>query len=190
MTMQFKSTFIALAVAALPGVAFAQSPSDKAGARIDQRQIDQQRRINQGVQSGELTRREAERLQADQARIKQMEDRARADGKITKKEAREIERAQDRQSQAIYREKHDQQKVHPTPARSNPAGAHIDQRQAEQQRRIDQGVKSGQLTPQEAARLQKGQDRVQRMEDQARADGKITRREAAEIERAQDRQSA
>jgi hypothetical protein len=38
-----------------------------------------------------------------------MEDKAAADGKVTKKERARIERAQDRQSKAIYRQKHDKQ---------------------------------------------------------------------------------
>src|SRR5262245_19733322 len=65
----------------------------------------------------------------------------------------------------------------------------IDQRQENQQRRIDQGVKSGQLNKKEAARLEKGQARVQKMEDKAVADGKVTAKERAKIEKAQDRQS-
>jgi hypothetical protein len=60
----------------------------------------------------------------------------------------------------------------------------IDQRQQNQQQRIDQGVKSGQLTEKEAARLQKGQARVQKMEDKAVADGKVTAKERARIEKA------
>lgn len=66
---------------------------------------------------------------------------------------------------------------------------HIDQRQANQERRIDQGIASGQLTGQEAARLEKGQAHVQQMEDQALADDAVTKRERARIERAQNRQS-
>jgi hypothetical protein len=115
--MPFKNTVIALVFAALPGLAFAQTtpapatPSDKAGARIDQRQDNQQKRIDKGVQSGELNKKEAARLQKGQERVQKMEDKARADGKITKKEAAKIEHAQDRQSKAIARESHDKQKV-------------------------------------------------------------------------------
>lgn len=65
----------------------------------------------------------------------------------------------------------------------------IDKRQAKQERRIDQGQKSGQLTAKEAGRLDKGQARVQKMEDKAIADGKVTKKERARIEQAQDRQS-
>lgn len=66
----------------------------------------------------------------------------------------------------------------------------IDKRQDYQERRIEQGQRSGQLTQKEAARLEKGQDRVQKMENKAVADGKVTKKERAKIEKAQDRQSA
>jgi flagellar motor protein MotB len=65
----------------------------------------------------------------------------------------------------------------------------IDKRQDRQERRIEKGEKSGQLTQREAARLDKGQARVQKMEDKAVADGKLTKKEKARIEKAQDRQS-
>jgi hypothetical protein len=38
-----------------------------------------------------------------------MENKAAADGKVTAKERRHIEHAQDQQSRRIYREKHDKQ---------------------------------------------------------------------------------
>ena len=71
-----------------------------------------------------------------------------------------------------------------------PATPRVDQRQANQEARIEQGAKSGALTPKEAARLEKGQDRVEKMEDKAKADGKVTPKERAHLANAQDRQSA
>ncbi len=71
-------------------------------------------------------------------------------------------------------------------AQSTPG---IDARQANQQQRIDQGVAKGQLTPREAANLQRGQARVQRMEGRATADGVVTGRERARINRAQNVES-
>lgn len=65
----------------------------------------------------------------------------------------------------------------------------IDARQAIQERRIEQGQKSGALTGKEAARLEKGQARVQKMEDKAMADGKLSAKERRRLENAQDRQS-
>lgn len=76
------------------------------------------------------------------------------------------------------------------PAWAGPAGTPaIDQRQANQQRRIDQGVQSGSLTPAEAAQLERGQDRVQAMENRAKADGVVTPRERQRIRQAQDAQN-
>ena len=77
----------------------------------------------------------------------------------------------------------------PSTKEGDAAQRRIDQRQAAQQKRIQAGQKSGQLTDKEAARLNKQQARIQKMEDKARADGKVTRQEARKIERAQDRAS-
>jgi hypothetical protein len=65
----------------------------------------------------------------------------------------------------------------------------VDKRQANQERRIDAGQRSGALNENEARRLDKGQARVQKMEDRAAADGKVTAKERARLERAQDKQS-
>ena len=65
----------------------------------------------------------------------------------------------------------------------------IDQRQDRQERRIEQGVRSGELTPRETARLERGQARIRQMERQALADGRISRRERAAIDREQDKQN-
>ena len=75
------------------------------------------------------------------------------------------------------------------PARDPAATPGIDKRQATQQQRIDQGVKSGALTGKEAARMEKGQARVQKMEDKAKADGKVTPKERARLQKAENTQS-
>lgn len=76
---------------------------------VDQRQANQERRIQQGVQSGQLTGREAARLERGQDRVERMEDKAKADGAVTAQERTRLKRAQNRQSAAIYKEKHDRQ---------------------------------------------------------------------------------
>jgi hypothetical protein len=65
----------------------------------------------------------------------------------------------------------------------------IERREAKQERRIQQGEKSGALTQKEAARLERDQARIEKKEQKARADGKMTRKERARIEKAQDRES-
>src|SRR5688572_33413955 len=94
----------AFAAAALPAAAQTQSTP-----RVDQRQANQERRIEQGEKSGALNQKEAARLEKGQARVQKLEDKAAADGKVTRKERVRLEKAQDRQSNKIYREKHDKQ---------------------------------------------------------------------------------
>jgi hypothetical protein len=99
-------TFAAIAAFALP--ALAQTSSTK---RVDQRQANQEQRIEQGEKSGALTPREVRGLERGQNRVQRIEGRAAADGKVTAKERRRLERAQDAQSRRIYREKHDRQRA-------------------------------------------------------------------------------
>jgi hypothetical protein len=67
--------------------------------------------------------------------------------------------------------------------------ASITQRDVNQQQRIEQGLKSGQLTTREAASLEKGEARVDRMEANAMKDGTLTPAEKARITRAQNAES-
>ena len=69
----------------------------------------QQKRIAQGVASGQLTPKETARLERQEARIDKDIAKAEADGKITKREAGKIEREQNRESRRIKRQKHDAQ---------------------------------------------------------------------------------
>ena len=77
--------------------------------RIDQRQARQEQRIQQGLQSGGLTPREAARLERGQDRVQALEDKAKADGTVAAKERARVHKAQDRQSRRIHRQKHDRQ---------------------------------------------------------------------------------
>ena len=104
--MKFLYVGAAFILACVALSALAQTSSTP---RIDKRQANQDRRIEQGEKSGQLNAKEAARLEKGQARVQKMEDKAAADGKVTKKERARIERAQDRQSKAIYRQKHDKQ---------------------------------------------------------------------------------
>jgi hypothetical protein len=79
--------------------------------RIDQRQENQEKRIDKGVDSGKLNQKEAARLEKGQKHVQKMEDRAMKDGKVTKQEKRRIEHTQDVQSKKIARETQDKQKA-------------------------------------------------------------------------------
>jgi len=85
-----------------------------AGLRgVNSREHREQQRINQGIRSGELTRREARRLEAGLARIRIDERFARLDGHVTPAERARLERELNHESRAIYRQKHDGQERNP-----------------------------------------------------------------------------
>jgi hypothetical protein len=98
-----KLSFLAMIISvALPLMGLAQG--------INDRQQNQRARIRQGVRNGELTRREAGRLQARQARIRVNEAYARRSGGVfTARERARIQRQQNRSSRQIFRQKHDRQ---------------------------------------------------------------------------------
>lgn len=98
------STAIALAaVLTAPMLASAQTSTPN----IDQRQANQQARIEQGKATGALSKREAARMEAGQAKVDGMKQAAAADGKVTRAERKAIKKEQNKQSRRIARQKHD-----------------------------------------------------------------------------------
>lgn len=70
------------------------------------REVMQRRRIEQGVRSGHLTRWEAMRLSRGEFRIHRMDRRFSRDGHFTRRERMRMNRTLDRQSDRIWRLKH------------------------------------------------------------------------------------
>ena len=70
------------------------------------RQIRQQKRIHQGVVSGELTAGEAADLEREQCRIQHRKRNAWSDGELSPGERAHLHYEQDRASADIYRKKH------------------------------------------------------------------------------------
>ena len=73
------------------------------------RQGRQQARIGQGLVSGQLTGREALRLEHQEKHIASDIRAAKADGTVTAAERAKINREQNRESRRIFRQKHDAQ---------------------------------------------------------------------------------
>ena len=71
-----------------------------------QRDINQQQRIENGIQGGQLTNKEVSTLERGQARTDAKEFRAGRDGHVGAGEARAINNAQNRQSARIYNKRH------------------------------------------------------------------------------------
>jgi hypothetical protein len=78
---------------------------------VNARLRDQQHRIGEGIRSGQLTPREAARIERREGRVRReiYRDRYYHHGHLTAREHRHIERQLNRDSHAIYRQKHDAQ---------------------------------------------------------------------------------
>ena len=71
-----------------------------------QRNVNQQNRIEQGIQSGAVTNKEASNMERGQARVDRKEAKAGANGHVSTGEQTRIQNAENKQSNKIYREKH------------------------------------------------------------------------------------
>jgi len=74
--------------------------------RINRRQENQQDRIQQGIRSGELTRREAGRLESLEGRIQANKLIDKSDGHVSPRERAQLNRELNRASRDIYHAKH------------------------------------------------------------------------------------
>ncbi len=101
-----KPQFILFAILLLAGFSGFAQDANVRGTRADKRQVAQRARIHDGRKDGEVTRREAALLNAEQRHVRRNERRAKADGEVTTQEKRRLERKQDRASRHIRRAKH------------------------------------------------------------------------------------
>lgn len=143
---RFKTT-IAIAIGTLfAGAAFAQS-----NYSIEQRDRIEQARIERGIQTGQLTQREAAQLMHERAQVERLERSARADGVLTQHERARIDRAQDRLGRDIFRETHDRQVANQN-WRTSDRFQGWDHRDRSGQRHFDNGVRPGQFNHRDADR--------------------------------------
>ncbi len=80
---------------------------------VNQRQANLDRRIDQGVRSGELTRNEAVRVRAQFNELARLENQyRRSGGGLSARERQDLDQRFDRLSQRVYAQKHDRQDRH------------------------------------------------------------------------------
>ena len=182
--MKATATIIAGAVAGL----FSLGATAQTTATEVQRDVNQQQRIEQGLKSGSLNTREASKLEAGEARIDRMESNAEKNGKLSPAEKARIQRAQNQESRQINKLENNSARGNPNSASSQRMQADV-QRNVNQESRIEQGVKSGQLTNREVGNLERGQARVDRTEARAGANGRVSANEQGRIQNAENQQS-
>jgi hypothetical protein len=153
------------------------------------RNTEQQARIEQGLQSGQLSTKEAGSLEHQEQRIDRTQARDMKDGTLSAGEKAQIQREQNHVSGDIYQDKHNAVTGNPNSASSQRMQADV-QRNQNQQARINQGIRSGQLSNHEAGSLERGQAHVDRAEARAGANGHVGAGEQAHIQGKENNQSA
>lgn len=180
---------LALIVAGVMAVAsWSQADARGRDPGVNARQHNQQQRVRQGVRSGELTRREAGSLTREQRDIRQLERAYKSDGELTRSERVDLHREQNQASRHIYQQKHDaQDRPAAVPAAVRDPG--VNHRQVNQTARIADGVKSGELTRDEAKDLREGRRDIRQTEQAYKSDGVLTRDERIDLHQDLNQQS-
>lgn len=148
------------------GIKFLQNAAQRFG--------NQKHRINEGAKSGQLTEKEAAKLNKKENKLQKMIARDMFDGGgLTAREKAKIERKQDKLSEKIYGQKHDRQ------SNATPG---VDKRSDRLETRIEKGIESGKLNEREAGRLNGGLAELEAAATAAKADGKVTGKERRELQ--------
>ena len=146
----------------------------------------QQDRIAQGIKDGQLTPSEAARLEGEESKLRQQAARLKAanGGKLSPSDLAKLEREQNHLSRQI-KNFDNNSKTYTTPR------GEVGNRLENQQDRIAQGIKSGQLTPGEAAKLEQKDARISQevRNERAANGGKLTNAERAQVNRQENRSS-
>jgi len=136
---------------------------------LDAKIAEQQQMINKAVSSKSLTKDEAKIVRENLDRIKERKKAASADKKLNELEHGSIQNMLDRNNRMI------------TDKTNNPVRpfyrAEIQYRFEKQQKKIDNGIKSGLLTKQEAAVLQENLSKAKAKYETLSKDGKFTQAE-------------
>ena len=185
MKATLKSFLLCAATAALILPATAHTNGNTNSPGIDKREENQQQRIGNGIESGQLTSGEAARLERKESAINKEEQRMKSDGNLSAAERAKLTRQQNAMSRRVYAQKHDAQTQNINPK------SEVGQRQRNQQERIAQGVKSGELNARETARLEGREAAIHREvhNDRVANGGKLTPAEKAKVNHQENRTS-
>jgi hypothetical protein len=154
-----------------PATPAAQDPG------IKQAIADQQKMINQGVQSKQLTLQESKTLEDNLNQIRAEDTQLRADGDFTQADKDQVLALLD-QNEKMIKDKKKNPVKNLQETRALDERAHtIPERFTIQQKRIDRGVKSKELTQAEAKVLEDNLNYIKNEEARLKASGKLSEQE-------------
>jgi hypothetical protein len=153
---------------------------------VEERKENQQQRIGQGIEKGQLTPGETASLERQERAVNKevRTDRKANGGKLTPGERQHVQAQQNTMSKEIHTDRTNAVKPH-------YGNNEVDRRRENQQKRIGQGVASGRLTAGETARLEGKEAKIN---GQVRADrkangGKLTPSEKQQVNGELNRES-
>jgi hypothetical protein len=161
------------------------------GPRTDQvvdRDVNQQERVENGLQQGQLSTREAGQIEREESHIDRTEARDLQDGKLSPAEQARINQMQNHVSGDIYQDRHNAVSGNPDSKSSERMQADV-ARNVRQEQRIDQGGDRGTLTNREVGSLEAGQAHVDRKEGVAASDGHVAAADQVRVQRSENHQS-
>lgn len=117
-TRIFLTAVVSVMMIGATAPAFSQEPAkteEEKKKTVRRKRMDmQQKRINQGVKEGDLTKKEAAKLEMKEGALaKEVREEKKDGGGLTTKEKAKINRKQDKISKDIYKERHDAQTKKP-----------------------------------------------------------------------------
>ena len=179
-----KKNLIVAAVLALAGAsAFAQT-----AASTTQRDVNQQNRVEQGLQNGSITTREGALLERDQQHVDQLQAKDLKNGSLSNGERAQLRAAQNKSSRDITKAEGNGVNGNPLSASSQRLQADV-QRNANQQQRTENGIKNGSLTNHEVSKVERGQAKVDHAEFASARDGHVGAGEQSRIQHRDNAQS-
>jgi hypothetical protein len=185
-----KLNLFTLAVAALiaSGPAFAQQSQpqtqpNQPAPTISQREQNQQNRVANGIDSGQMTAGETKRVESRESNLNRevRDDRSADNGHLTQQERQQVNHQQNNLRHSIYQDKHNANTAH---YGNNEVG----QRRENQQDRIANGIRNGSMSAGETAHTE---NREQGINEQIHADrsangGKLNAQQHAQINHEQN----
>jgi polyhydroxyalkanoate synthesis regulator phasin len=152
-----------------------------AAAGLDAKIAEQRKLIDKAVSYNSLSKDEEQIVRGNLRRIKERKQRQSAEGRLDWLEEGNIQNMLDRNNRMITDKKNN-----PVRSFDRPEVTH---RFENQQKRIDEGAKKGQLTKKEAARLQENLNKAKAKYAALTRDGKFTQAEEAKMHEMLDRDS-
>ena len=176
----FTASLIASALFAGLGVAPAMAQGTNT-PRIDQAQQAISARIQQGLASGHITPSEAQVLIRRERDIQMRENQYKANGSANPQERQQLRADLSALNADVERMMANRDVVRPGYAGSAANTPGIDNREYQIGQRIDEGVRSGRITPREARRLERREREIARHEAFFKSDGVVTRQERRQL---------